>query len=72
MPMLECLLCLYLKLNFVLIFEAGMSDGFCLVPKVVWRKSSTGLAKVKSNAAVTSNAPVPTSVCFRNLMTGLT
>lgn len=35
-------------------------------------KSSTGVAKVNKIAAATSKAPVPTSVCFSNLMTGLT
>lgn len=35
-------------------------------------KSSAGVAKINNMTAETSNAPVPTSVCFSNLMTGLT
>ena len=59
-------------LNFVLIFEVGTFDRVSSVAKLVLRKSSTGVAKINSVTAVTSNTPVPTSVCFSNLMTGLT
>lgn len=62
----------YLILNFVLIFEVGMFDRVSFVEKPVRRKSSTGVAKMNRVTAVTSNTPVPTSVCFSNLMTGLT
>lgn len=35
-------------------------------------KSCTGVAKINSETAPTSNAPVPTRVCFSNLITGFT
>lgn len=63
---------LYLILNFELLFGDVTSGRFSFVEKVVWKKSCTGVAKTKRNTAVTSSAPVPTSVCFSILMTGLT
>lgn len=45
---------------------------FSLFAKVFRMKSSTGVAKMINETAVTSNTPVPTSVCFNNLITGLT
>jgi len=60
----------YLRLSFVL--TLGTLDLISSVVKVVRRKFSTGVAKINSITPVTSNAPVPTRVCFSNLTTGLT
>lgn len=49
-----------------------MVDLFSSVAKGVRRKFSTGEAKINSITPVTSNAPVPTRVCFSSLTTGLT
>lgn len=62
----------YLILNFVLFLEVEIFDVFSFVVKLFWKKSSTGVAKMNKKTAVTSNAPVPTNVCFSSLMTGLT
>lgn len=56
-------------LIFTPIFVAAMVSLFA---KVFWMKSSTGVAKMINETAVTSNTPVLTSVCFSNLMTGFT
>ena len=63
---------MYLILNFVLVFASKTFDGVSFVVKAVLKKSSTGVAKINRNTAVTSKAHVPTSVCFNNLITGLT
>lgn len=60
----------YLMLNFVL--TLGAWDLTSSVVKVVRKKFSTGVAKINSITPVTSNAPVPTRVCFSSLTTGLT
>lgn len=60
----------YLMLYLSDVFEVEVMFSFWT--KVFWMKSSTGVAKINSETAATSRAPVPTRVCFSNLMTGLT
>ena len=62
----------YLRLYFVLTLGACAVDLFSCVVKLVWKKFSTGVAKINSKTPVTSNAPVPTRICLSRLITGLT
>lgn len=59
-------------LNFVLTFGARALDVSSFVAKLFCIKFSTGVTKRNSITPVTSNAPVPTNVCFSSLTTGLT
>lgn len=62
---------MHLKLNLELAFVVASRVVFFVV-KVVWKKFSTGVAKMNSRTPDTSSAPVPTKVCFNSLMTGFT
>ena len=62
---------MHLKLNLELTFVVASRVVF-LVVKVVWKKFSTGVAKMNSRTPDTSSAPVPTKVCFNSLITGFT
>jgi hypothetical protein len=72
MMILQDLVFPYLRLNFVLTLGTWAVDLFSSVVKVERTKFSTGVAKINSITPVTSNAPVPTRVCFSSLTTGLT
>jgi len=62
----------YLILDFGLTFIVGAAEMMSFVVKGLRRKFSTGVAKMNSKTPDTSNAPVPTSVCFNILITGFT
>lgn len=65
-------LCPYLILNLLLVLEMETSGWFSLDPRVVLKKSSTGVANTNSTNAETSRAPVPSNVCLSILITGFT